>query len=156
MLNTFGYEIICDHGRNNRYFVGDRRVELPEVQILLYAVGASKFLTEKKATVLTEKIAELLGNIQANRVKELLTKKDGESGNELIYYSINEITTALIEKRKLSFLYFNFGSRGERVYRKDKERYKVNPLGMVYSGECFYLVCFHDKYGNPASYRIEK
>lgn len=48
---------------------------MPEVQILLYAVGASKFLTEKKATVLTEKIAELLGNIQANRVKELLTKK---------------------------------------------------------------------------------
>lgn len=156
MLNTFGYEIICDHGRNNRYFVSDRRVELPEVQILLYAVGASKFLTEKKATVLTEKIAELLGNIQANRVKELLAKKDGESGNELIYYSINEITTALIEKRKLSFLYFDFGSRGERVYRKDKERYKVNPLGMVYSGECFYLVCFHDKYGNPASYRIDK
>ena len=25
MLNTFGYEIICDHGRNNRYFVGDRK-----------------------------------------------------------------------------------------------------------------------------------
>lgn len=156
MLNTFGYEIICVHGRNNRYFVGDRKFELPEVQILLYAVGASKFLTEKKATVLTEKIAELLGNIQANRVKELLTIKGGESGNELIYYSINEITTALIEKRKLSFLYFDFGSRGERVYRKDKERYKVNPLGMVYSGECFYLVCFHDKYGNPASYRIDK
>ena len=42
------------------------------------------------------------------------------------------------------------------MYRKDKERYKVNPLGMVYSGECFYLVCFHDKYGNPASYRIDK
>ena len=48
MLNTFGYEIICVHGRNNRYFVGDRKFELPEVQILLYAVGASKFLTEKK------------------------------------------------------------------------------------------------------------
>ena len=27
---------------------------------------------------------------------------------------------------------------------------------MVYSGENFYLVCFHDKYGNPASYRIDK
>lgn len=156
MLNTFGYEILCEHGRNNRYFVGDRKFELPEVQILLHAVGASKFLTEKKTTVLTEKIAELLGNVQANRVKELLTKKGGELGNELIYYSINEITTALIEKRKLSFLYFDFGSRGERVYRKDKERYKVNPLGMVYSGEFFYLVCFHDKYGNPASYRIDK
>lgn len=156
MLNAFGYEIICDHGRNNRYFVGDRTFGLPEVQILLHAVGASKFLSERKTTVLTEKIAELLGNVQAKRVKDLLTPRGRESGNELIYYSINEITTALLEKRKLSFLYFDYGSKGERIYRKDKERYEVNPLGMVYSGECFYLVCFHDKYGNPASYRIDK
>ena len=56
----------------------------------------------------------------------------------------------------MSFLYFDIGSKGERIYRKGKERYEVNPLGMVYSGECFYLVCFHDKYGNPASYRIDK
>ena len=49
MLNSFGYEIITVHGRNNRYFVGDRTFELPEVQVLLHAVGAAKFLTEKKA-----------------------------------------------------------------------------------------------------------
>lgn len=156
MLNAFGYEIICDHGRNNRYFVGDRSFELPEVQILLHAIGASKSLSGKKSAVLTDKIAELLGNVQADRVKELLTEKDCEYGNEAIYYSIDAITTALIEKCKLSFLYFDFGSKGESIYRKGKERYEVNPLGMVYSGECFYLVCFHDKYGNPASYRIDK
>ena len=156
MLNAFGYEIICDHGRNNRYFIADRTFELPEVQILLHAVGASKFLSEKKTATLTDKIAELLGNVQADKVKELLTENECEYGNEAIYYSIDTITTALLEKRKLSFLYFDVGSKGERVYRKDKERYEVNPLGMVYSGECFYLVCFHDKYGNPASYRIDK
>ena len=156
MLNAFGYEIICDHGRNNRYFVGDRTFELPEVQILLHAVGASKSLSGKKSAVLTDKIAELLGNVQADKVKELLTESEYKYGNEAIYYSIDTITTALLEKRKLSFLYFDYGSRGERKYRKDKERYEVNPLGMVYSGECFYLVCFHDKYGNPASYRIDK
>ena len=123
MLNAFGYEILCDHGRNNRYFVGDRAFELPEVQILLHAVGASKSLSGKKSAVLTDKIAELLGNVQADKVKDLLTENECEYGNEAIYYSIDTITTALI---------------------------------MVYSGECFYLVCFHDKYGNPASYRIDK
>ena len=156
MLNAFGYEILCDHGRNNRYFVGDRAFELPEVQILLHAVGASKSLSAKKSAVLTDKIAELLGNVQADKVKDLLTENECEYGNEAIYYSIDTITTALIEKHKLSFLYFDIGSKGERIYRKGKERYEVNPLGMVYSGECFYLVCFHDKYGNPASYRIDK
>lgn len=156
MLNAFGYEILCNHGRNNRYFVGDKTFELPEVQILLHAVGASKSLSGKKSAVLTDKIAELLGNVQADKVKELLTESEYKYGNEAIYYSIDTITTALLEKCKLSFLYFDYGSRGERKYRKDKERYEVNPLGMVYSGECFYLVCFHDKYGNPASYRIDK
>ena len=129
---------------------------MPEVQILLHAVGASKALSGKKSAVLTDKIAELLGNVQADKVKELLTESEYKYGNEAIYYSIDTITTALLEKRKLSFLYFDYGSRGEKKYRKDKERYEVNPLGMVYSGECFYLVCFHDKYGNPASYRIDK
>ena len=47
MLNAFGYEIMAVHGRNNRYFVGDRTFELPEVQVLLHAVGAAKFLTER-------------------------------------------------------------------------------------------------------------
>ena len=156
MLNSFGYDIIAVHGRNNRYFICDRTFELPEVQILLHAVGAAKFLTEKKASVLTEKVAELLGEAQADSLKELLTVKSNELGNERVYYSIDAITTALIEKRKLSFLYFDYDSRGNRVYRKEGERYEVNPLGMVYSGENFYLVCFHDKYDNPASYRIDK
>lgn len=156
MLNAFGYEILCNHGRYNRYFVGDRTFELPEVQILLHAIGASKSLSGKKSAVLTDKIAELLGNVQADKVKDLLTENECEYGNETIYYSIDTITTALIEKHKLSFLYFDIGSKGERIYRKGKERYEVNPLGMMYSGECFYLVCFHDKYGNPASYRIDK
>ena len=156
MLNAFGYEIITVHGRNNRYFVGDRTFELPEVQVLLHAVGAAKFLTEKKAYVSTEKVAELLGEAQADSLKELLSVKSNEHGNERVYYSIDAITTALIEKRKLSFLYFDYDCRGNRVYRKGKERYDVNPLGMVYSGENFYLVCFHDKYDDPASYRIDK
>lgn len=67
MLNAFGYEITAVHGRNNRYFVGDRTFELPEVQVLLHAVGAAKFLTERTASVLTEKVAELLGEAERRR-----------------------------------------------------------------------------------------
>ena len=83
MLNAFGYEILCDHGRNNRYFVGDRAFELPEVQILLHAVGASKSLSAKKSAVLTDKIAELLGNVQADKVKDLLTENESNTAMKL-------------------------------------------------------------------------
>ena len=36
VLNSFGYDIICEHGRNNHYYVADRTFERPEVQILLH------------------------------------------------------------------------------------------------------------------------
>ena len=55
VLNSFGYDIICEHGRNNRYYVADRTFERPEVQILLHTVGAAKFLTEKKHRLYQEK-----------------------------------------------------------------------------------------------------
>ena len=64
--------------------------------------------------------------------------------------------TALLEKKKLSFLYFDTDLYGKRTYRKSRERYEVNPLGMVYSGDYFYLVCYHDKYGDAANYRIDR
>lgn len=114
------------------------------------------FLRKGRFPFLPKKVAELLGDAQADRLKELLTVESDKFSSERIYYSIDSITTALMKKKKLSFRYFDYDSNGEKVYRKDKERYEVNPLGMVYSGENFYLVCFHDKYGDPASYRIDK
>ena len=46
---------------------------------------------------------------------------------------------------------------GEKKFiAKKGGRYEVNPLGMAYSGENFYLVCYQDKYNEPASYRIDK
>lgn len=156
VLNQFGYEVICVKGRNNRYFVGDRTFERPEIQIMLNAIGAAKFLTDKKTSLLTEKVAELIGTTQAEQIKGILPIENNKNGNDYVYYNIDAITSAILEKKKLSFLYFDYGCHNERLYRKDKERYVVNPLGMIYSGENFYLVCFHDKYGNPANYRIDR
>lgn len=156
VLNSFGYDIICEHGRNNRYYVADRTFERPEVQILLHAVGAAKFLTEKKASALSKKIAELLNPQQAEELRIGVPDCSGKSNNEKILYSIDVITSALLKKKQISFLYFDTDVNGKKQYRRDKERYVVNPLGLVYSGEYFYLVCFHDKYGDPANYRIDK
>ena len=156
VLNRFGYDIICEHGRNNRYYIADRTFERPEVQILLHAIGAAKFLTEKKASALLEKIAELLNSQQAEKFKDSVPNCLGKSNNERIFYNIDVITSALLRKKQISFLYFDVDVNDKKQYRKDKERYIVNPLGLVYSGEYFYLVCFHDKYGDPANYRIDK
>ena len=155
-LNSYGFEILCERGRSNRYYVADRKFERPEVQILLQAVGAAKFLSEKKTSALSYKIAELLGASQAEDMIGTVTESDTKSGNEHVYYNIDAVTSALLEKKKLSFRYFDTDLHGGRTYRKNGERYIVNSLGLIYAGDNFYLICFHDKYTDVAAYRIDR
>ena len=123
---------------------------------MLNAVSASKLLTQAKSSALSEKLAELLGKPQGNELKNTVTVTSNKSDNERIYYTIDAVTDALLQKRKFSFLYFDRALHGRKNYRKNGERYIVNPLGLIYSGDNFYLICFHDKYKDVAHYRIDK
>ena len=156
LLIRYGYDIVCEKGRNNRYYVGSHDFERPEIEVLLNAVSASKLLTQAKSETLSEKLAELLGKPQGEELKSIVGVPTAKNGNERIYYTIDAVTDALLSKRKLSFLYFDRRPQGGKQYRKNGARYEVNPLGMIYSGDNFYLVCFHDKYKDAAHYRIDK
>lgn len=155
LLNKYGYEVLCKKSRSNEYYVIDRKFERSEVQILLSAVGSAKSLSNKKTVMLMQKLYELLGTTEAEQLQGIISVAS-KRNNERIYYSIDAITTAILEKKKLSFLYFDYGISGKRVYRKDKARYEVNPLGLVSSEDNLYLVCYHDKYGNAANYRLDR
>lgn len=156
VLNEHGYEVLCKkESRSNAYYVIDRKFERSEVQVLLSAVGSAKSLSNKKTVTLMQKLYELLGITEAEQLQGIVSVVS-KRNNERVYYSIDTITTALLEKKKLSFCYFDYGINGKRIYRKDKARYEVNPLGLVYSEDKLYLVCYHDKYGNAANYRLDR
>ena len=61
-LNKFGFEVLKDRSRRNRYYVMDRSFDLPEVRILMDAVQGSAFVTEKKTEELIDKISSLAGS----------------------------------------------------------------------------------------------
>lgn len=156
ILNEYGFDVVCDRQRSNKYFVGERKFERPEVQMLLSAVGAANFLSDKKTKMLLYKLSELLGPQQAQQVIETISVSGAKHSNEVIYYSIDSIITALLSKKQLSFLYFDYGINGERIYRKERERYILNPLGMVFSDNNLYFVGFHEKYETPTNYRVDR
>lgn len=155
LLNKYGYEVLCKKSRSNAYYVLDRKFERSEVQVLLNAVGSAKSLSNKKTVMLMQKLYELLGTTEADQLHTIISVAN-KHNNERIYYTIDAITTAILEKKKLSFFYFDYGINGKRVYRKDKARYEVNPLGLISSEDNLYLVCYHDKYGNAANYRLDR
>lgn len=106
---------------------------------------------------MVDKIADLAGSHRAELLKNNIVRFNiTKHTNEAIYYSVNEIERAIIEQKKVSFFYFDYNANGERVYRKAKKRYIVNPYATIFSNDNYYLVCYSDKYKNVNHYRIDR
>lgn len=78
-LNECGYEVLIKVGKPNAYYVVDRSFDIPEIHILMDAVQAASFITEKKTKQLVDKIARLSGN----KMAEVLKQNSGAKGRSL-------------------------------------------------------------------------
>ncbi len=162
-LNKFGFEVLKDRSKRNRYYVVDRGFDLPEVRILMDAVQGSAFVTEKKTEELIDKISSLAGSKKGEILKEKVVRFGSvKSENETILYSVDTIASAIEHKNKITFNYFTLDVHREKSYRMRKDdpmaikQYKVNPVATVFANDQYYLVCYDDKHTGLANYRIDR
>ncbi len=157
LLNESGYEIMSRRGRSNQYYVMDRKFSNPEIHILLDAVQAASFITEKKTAELVDKIAQLAGSQKGLVLKRNIVQfNTAKSSNESIYYNVSEIVTAINNRQKIIFLYFDYDINHERVYRKDGHHYVVSPFATVFDDGNYYLVIYDKRYNKMTNYRIDR
>lgn len=157
-LSEEGYDIVwVKKNHSNAYYLAQRCFDMAELRILLDAVQAASFITSKKTKVLVDKIAEQAGNHKADLLKRNITYFDTlKHSNEKIYYSIDALNEAIIARKQISFLYFSHSADGERIYKRDGERYILNPIVMTFSQNNYYLTAYSDKYKDIANYRIDR
>lgn len=157
LLNDCGYEIKHTRAISNEYYVVDRSFDIPEIRILMDAVQAASFITAKKTNGFISRIAQLAGDKKAEVMKKNTVEfHTPKSDNEKIFYNVDAIGNAIEQRRQISFLYFDYDIKHQRVYRKDKRRYIVNPLSTVFSMDNYYLMCYDDKHSGIGHYRIDR
>ncbi|MBE6703002.1 MAG: WYL domain-containing transcriptional regulator [Ruminococcaceae bacterium] len=157
LLNECGYEILSRRGRSNKYYVEDRSFSSAELHILLDAIQAASFITDKKTKELVDKIANLAGSQKGLVLKRNIVQfNTTKSSNESIYYSVNEIVTAINNRQKIIFYYFDYDTNHKRVYRHNKHHYVVSPYATVFSDGHYYLVTYDDRYNKMVNYRIDR
>jgi predicted DNA-binding transcriptional regulator YafY len=157
LLNDNGYEVLCYKSNCNKYYVSDRKFNVAELKTLIDAIQSASFITEKKTNEFIDKIAKLGGNNRAEILKNnIICFNTTKQCNEEIFYNISAIDEAIVEKKKISFLYFDYDLKGNKVYRKEANRYFVNPLTLVLNDSNYYLICYSDKYDNLSNYRVDR
>ncbi len=158
LLNDHGYEIMDTMvGHEKGYFVEDRGFSIPELKILIDAVQASSFITEKKTAELVDKLASLGGNHRAEILKSnMVCFNTHKHRNEQIFYNVDALEKAIDAQKKVLFRYFDLGEKGQKVYRRDGHRYVVEPVALVFNEDNYYLLSYNARFDKISTYRVDR
>jgi len=163
-LVEFGVDIVKDRGAQNLYrgaqnlyHVATRHFEAPEVRLLIDAVQSARFITLGKSKELVKRLTTFIASGDAALPeRHLYIDSRAKAVNESIYVSVDRIQTAIAERKKIAFRYFDYSPSKERVHRNGEKVYSVSPHALLWNNDTYYLVGFHEHRQQIAKFRVDR
>ncbi len=153
-LRTAGMDIISK-GKRGGCYLASGEFQLAELKLLVDAVQVAKVITPKKSNELIEKLSKQTSKYHANEFKrDVILMNRAKSANETIYYNIDRIHSAIVERKEISFRYMEWNLE-KKLVEKPRE-YKISPWLLVWDDENYYLVGYDDVRKETRHYRVDK
>lgn len=152
-LQDMGYEI--RHTKKG-WFLAGRQFADGELRLLVDSVMASRHIPEKQAGELIEKLISQSSIHFKKQMRHVhnIERMEHDPGNEL-FYTIEQISRAIEEKRKISFFYNKYGP-DKKLHHTTQSKHLVNAYQIVVANGRYYLIGNVDKYSNVTHFRVEK
>ncbi len=152
-----GFDVVTVRGRNNSFFLGTRKFELPEIKLLIDAVSSSRFINAEKSEILIRKLTSMMSRHQAEKIsRNLYTADPVKADNRQIYYIVDAINTAINEGKKVRFQYFDYNGKKEKCLRHDGAKYIVSPYALVWDDNHYYMCGYSDDRQMIVNYRVDR
>ena len=152
-----GFDIVTVRSTQNSFFLANRRFELPEIKLLIDAVSSSRFINREKSTALIEKLTGMVSRAQAEKIRRHLYAADRvKADNHQIYYTVDAITDAIDEGKKICFQYYEYSGDKEKLLRRDGAKYCVSPYALVWDDNHYYMLAFSDDRQIMVNYRVDR
>ncbi len=157
-LAQFGFDIIKEKsGRNMLYHLGARQFEMPELKLLVDSVQSARFITEQKSRKLIRKLESLTSREGAGHLhRQVFMTGRIKAENESIFYNVDRIHEAINARQQISFQYFQWNEKKEKVLRHDGKRYQVSPWYLVWDNEYYYMVAYDAAERIIKHFRVDK
>ncbi len=153
VLRVFGLDIEKRKDTSVRYHVVSREFELPELKLLVDAVQSSKFITHKKSTELIKKIAGFTSRYESQKLqRQVFVANRIKTMNESIYYTVDYIHEAINNDVKVSFQYFRWNEKKEKVLKE----HTISPWALTWDDENYYMIGYDSKDGIIKHFRVDK
>ena len=156
-LKLMGVDVQSRKGRGAGWFIGERDFELPELKLLMDAVQSSRFITQRKSDALIRKLEKLASVPQARQLqRQVYVSGRIKTMNESIYYNVDKLHMAIAGQKVITFKYFDYNMKKEKVFRQEGRRYTVTPFGLLWDNENYYLAAFDHNKSQLRHYRVDK
>ena len=157
LLQELGFDVIVEHSKPNRYFMGNHGFQLPEVKLLIDAVASSRFITEKKSCELGDKLAMLASENQRQMLtRHIHVTNRAKTDNKGIYYTVDLVNEAITNHKKIAFQYTEYDGNKEKILRNDGEIYELSPFALYWNEDFYYVVGWSDKHENVSVFRADR
>lgn len=155
-LVELGYDISFYKENGKGYYLRDRQLEASEAHLLSDAVCSFPFISEKQTSQLLKKIHALVSMYERKNIKNLtVIRATQKTANKQVFYNIEMLDEAIEKKVKVKFDYFDYGI-DKKLHKRREKKYTVNPYGMIYDNEHYYLICVMAKQERVSMYRIDR
>ena len=157
LLKRVGMDIHIARSSENKYFMANRLLSVPELKLLSDAVASAKFISKRKSTELTHKLSALTDVYSAEKIRRNIDVEHRiKTDNEQIYYIIDAINDAINSDKKISFLYFKYNLKKEKELKNNGAPYNFSPYKLVWNGDHYYIMGHSDKHKSIGTFRVDR
>ena len=157
MLHDCGLKIDHYPSTQNKYYFSGQLFQVPELKMLIDAISASKFITQRQSD---ELIAKLLTLTSADNALKLhrhiypagLIKPD----NECNYAIVDAMNTAIDLRKKVTFLYTDYDINRNRYISNEGKKYTFSPYTLTWDGDYYYVRGWCDERNHMRTFRLDR
>ena len=145
------------NGLKKEYYYDGRLFQTHELRLLMDAIVAAKFIPKKETEQLLMKIRHLTSEKLATQLKNELQVADqiNDGGQEITKF-VQKLHESIDEKRLVTFKYGKYDSDLNFYLRNEGANYKVEPLGLVWNRDRYYLVAKYLPKNQIRQYRVDR
>lgn len=156
LLQICGFDISLYTENGKGYYLREREFEKAEIRMLIDSVCSFPFIAPSQSRELIKKLQQFGSKYEQRQYQHLMViRQSHKTQNKQFFLNIELLDEAIEKRVKVSFSYLSYDARKKLVPRRSKP-YTVNPYGMVYTNEHYYLICNLCGYENMSLYRIDR
>lgn len=158
VLKEYGYEIQGNKQKGTYYYkLMYRNFDLPELKLLVDAVQASKFISQRRSHDLIKKIESHASKYQAMELqRQVFVTNRVKTDYDSVLANVDDLNLAINHNSKIQFDYYEWTLNKQMEIRENGHKADISPWALTWDDENYYMVAYDGESGIIKHYRVDK